>query len=111
MIWGLFGLILVLVLIGIAVTNQSAGRVLPLAVIVVIGIIAYFVFPHHGMVTGMILTACGSFGLLIFSMVLYNLAIKQSVSMTIIFLVAVELVTLFLGIISLIKIRIKKKHN
>ena len=79
--------------------------------ILIIGIIAYFVFPHHGMVTGMILTACGSFGLLIFSMVLYNLAIKQSVSMTIIFLVAVELVTLFLGIISLIKIRIKKKHN
>lgn len=41
MIWGLLGLILALVLIGIAVTNKSAGRVLPLAFAVVIGIIAY----------------------------------------------------------------------
>ena len=41
MIWGLLGLILVLVLIGVAVTNNSAGRVLPLALAVVIGIIGY----------------------------------------------------------------------
>jgi hypothetical protein len=47
MIWGLFGLILVLVLIGIAVTNQNAGRVLPLAVVVVIGIIAYFAWHQN----------------------------------------------------------------
>jgi hypothetical protein len=42
MIWGLLGLILVLVLIGVAVTNNNAGRVLPAALAVVIGIIAYF---------------------------------------------------------------------
>jgi len=41
MIWGLLGLILVLVLIGVAVTNNNAGRVLPLALAVVIGIIGY----------------------------------------------------------------------
>ena len=42
MIWGLLGLILVLVLIGVAVTNSNAGRVLPVALAIVIGIIAYF---------------------------------------------------------------------
>ena len=42
MIWGLLGLILVLVLIGMAVTNKNAGRLLPLALAVVIGIIGYF---------------------------------------------------------------------
>ena len=41
MIWGLLGLVLVLVLIGLAFTNSNAGRVLPLALIVVIGIIGY----------------------------------------------------------------------
>lgn len=42
MIWGLLGLILVLVLIGVAVTNKNAGRVLPAALAIVIGIIGYF---------------------------------------------------------------------
>jgi len=42
MIWGLLGLILVLVLIGVAVTNNNAGRVLPVAFAIVIGIIGFF---------------------------------------------------------------------
>ena len=42
MIWGLLGLILVLVLIGVAVTNKNAGRVLPVAFALVIGIIGFF---------------------------------------------------------------------
>ncbi|MEJ2565779.1 MAG: hypothetical protein P8164_02820 [Gammaproteobacteria bacterium] len=41
MIWGLLGLILVLVLIGVAFTNSNAGRVLPVALAMVIGIIGY----------------------------------------------------------------------
>ena len=48
MIWGLLGLILVLVLIGVAVTNNKAGRVLPLALVVVLGIIGYLAwFQNH----------------------------------------------------------------
>jgi hypothetical protein len=47
MIWGLLGLILVLVLIGIAFTNSSAGRLLPLAFAVVIGIIGYFAWNQN----------------------------------------------------------------
>jgi hypothetical protein len=42
MIWGLIGLVLVLVLIGVAVTNNNVGRALPAAFAVVIGIIGYF---------------------------------------------------------------------
>lgn len=42
MIWGLLGLILVLVLIGVAITNSNAGRVLPVAFALVIGIIGFF---------------------------------------------------------------------
>jgi hypothetical protein len=47
MIWGLLGLILVLVLIGVAVTNSSAGRVLPVALAIVIGIIGYFAWHQN----------------------------------------------------------------
>ena len=47
MIWGLLGLILVLVLIGVALTNKDAGRVLPVALAVVIGIIGYLAWHQN----------------------------------------------------------------
>ncbi len=42
MIWGLLALILVLVLLAMALTRQNMGRAAPLALLVVVGIIAYF---------------------------------------------------------------------
>ena len=47
MIWGLLGLILVLVLVGMALTNRNAGRVLPVAIAVVIAIIGYFAWQQN----------------------------------------------------------------
>jgi len=47
MIWGLLGLILILVLVGVALTNNNLGRVLPVALAVVIGIIAYFAWHQN----------------------------------------------------------------
>ena len=50
MIWGLLGLILVLVLLGLALTNSNVGRVLPVAFVIVIGIIGYFAwYQNHEM--------------------------------------------------------------
>ena len=41
MIWGLLGLILVVVLVALAVTNKNVGRALPLAFAVIVGIIGF----------------------------------------------------------------------
>ena len=77
--------------------------------ILIAGVILYFLFPFHRMVTGIILTAGGSFGLFIFSMILYDEIIKHTVKISIILLVAVELITLILGTIFLIRIRTQEK--
>jgi hypothetical protein len=41
MIWGLLGLILVVVLVALAITNKNVGRALPLAFAVIIAIIGF----------------------------------------------------------------------
>jgi len=42
MIWGLLGLILVVVLLALTITQKNVGRALPLAAIIVVGIIGFF---------------------------------------------------------------------
>jgi hypothetical protein len=71
--------------------------------ILVVGVVLYFLFPYKRMVTGIILAVLGSFGLFIFSMVLYNEIIEFNVKIIMILLVAIELITLILGIIFLIR--------
>ena len=41
MIWGLLGLILVVVLVALAITNKNVGRALPLALALIVGIIGF----------------------------------------------------------------------
>lgn len=42
MIWGLLGLILVVVLLALAVTRKNLGRALPLAAVIILAIIGFF---------------------------------------------------------------------
>ncbi len=42
MIWGLLGLILVVVVLALTITQKNVGRALPLAAIIVVGIIGFF---------------------------------------------------------------------
>ena len=79
--------------------------------VLIAGIILYFLFPYQRMVTGIILTSLGGTGLLIYSGVL-NIAITKGTKKTsMILLVAVELITLILGIISLFGYRTKVKSE
>ena len=79
--------------------------------ILIFGVMFYFLLPSHRKAIGIVLTTLGSFGLSVFSLVLYIAAVYGTVKAIFVAMIAVELATLILGIISLTWGRVKAKDK
>ena len=79
--------------------------------ILIFGVVFYFSLPSQRQVVGIVLTTFGSFGLALYSFVLYFAVVHFTVNIIFVAMFVVELATLILGIISLIYGRVKAKNK
>lgn len=79
--------------------------------ILIFGVVFYFSLPSQRKVVGIVLTAFGSFGLALYSFVLYIAVVHVNVHIIFVAMFAVEIATLILGVISLTCGRVKAKDK